>query len=44
MDEDGSAKPLSTAIMNELSSLKEKFKNDDDDDVKGKFGNVVIDC
>jgi hypothetical protein len=32
--EDDSPK-LSTAIMQELANLKEKFKNDDDDDQKG---------
>jgi hypothetical protein len=35
MEDDGSPKPLSTAIMQELANLKEKFKNDDDDDIKG---------
>lgn len=36
-DDDVSPKPLSTAIMQELANLKEKFKNDDEEDVKGKI-------
>jgi hypothetical protein len=34
-EEDGGPKPLSTAILQELQSLKEKFKNEDDEQVKG---------
>ncbi len=34
-EEDGSNKPLSTAIMQELQNFKEKFKNDEEDGVKG---------
>lgn len=37
LEEDVSPKPLSTAIMQELANLKEKFKNEDDEDVKGKL-------
>ena len=35
MEDDGTPKPLSTAIMQELANLKEKFKNEDDEDIKG---------
>ncbi|CAM9268477.1 unnamed protein product [Ectocarpus fasciculatus] len=34
MEDDGTPKPLSTAIMQELANLKEKFKNEDDEDIK----------
>lgn len=34
-EDDNSPKPLSTAIMQELANLKEKFKNDDEEDTKG---------
>ena len=41
-DEDGGPKPLSTAILQELQSLKEKFKNEDDEQVKGSIYSFIF--
>lgn len=42
MEDDGTPKPLSTAIMQELANLKEKFKNEDDEDIKGKASTASV--
>jgi hypothetical protein len=43
-EEDGGPKPLSTAIIQELQNLKEKFKNDDEDEVKGNVWYSCTNC